>query len=183
MERRKTVDGGVSRRYFCRTLAAAALLWPASSAFALPELRPRRFTLANLHTGEELELSCRPGEVCDDAMTRDLNHFLRCPQTGETAQIDTAVVDLLWDVCRSAGAGSRVEIVSGYRSPEYNEYLRRRGRRVARHSLHTQGLAIDFAVPGIKPRRLARLAREFAVGGVGTYSEFVHIDSGPVRYW
>ncbi len=173
---------GISRRAFCRALGAS-LLWPASSALAVQGPRRRELRMANLHTGEDLDLTYRTGEAYDPAAVAEINHFLRCPHTGEVADIDLAVVDLLWDVCRRAGPGGRVRIVSGYRSPAYNEYLRRQGRRVAKHSLHMEGLAIDFVVPGVPPRRLARIARELAVGGVGTYPDFVHIDSGPIRFW
>ena len=182
MEERGTMAGGVSRRAFCRLLGAS-MLWPASTALAVQGPRRRELRMANLHTGEDLDLTYRTGDAYDPAAVREINQFLRCPHTGQVADIDLAVVDLLWDVCRKARPGARVQIISGYRSPEYNEYLRQKGRQVAKHSLHMEGLAIDFAVPGTRPRRLARIARELAVGGVGTYPDFVHIDSGPVRYW
>ena len=79
--------------------------------------------------------------------------------------------------------GREITIISGYRSPEYNEHLRRLGRRVAAGSLHMAGLAIDFAIDGIGMGELVRTAKLFTAGGVGTYPEFVHIDVGRVRYW
>lgn len=175
-------QGTISRRAFCAAVAAVAL-FPASFAAAATATDCRRLRLRNAHTGEDLDLTyCRSGEY-DPAALDALNHFLRCHHTGEVAQIDPAVVDLLCDVRRAVGTDARIRIISGYRSPAYNEYLRRRGRGVARHSLHTQGLALDFAVPGVSSARLTRVARSFAAGGVGTYPDFVHIDTGRVRHW
>jgi uncharacterized protein YcbK (DUF882 family) len=81
-------------------------------------------------------------------------------------------------------SGNRqIEIISAYRSPEYSDVLRTKSRKVARNSLHLQGLAVDFAVSGKSREALARIASSFFAGGVGKYQEFIHIDIGPVRYW
>ena len=37
-----------------------------------------------------------------------------------------------------------IEIISGYRSPEYNENLRAQGRLAAKASLHMEGMAADI---------------------------------------
>ena len=48
-----------------------------------------------------------------------------------------------------------------------------------------QGKAIDIQVPGIDTVELRNAAVAMKAGGVGYYPEenFVHIDTGPVRYW
>jgi uncharacterized protein YcbK (DUF882 family) len=97
--------------------------------------------------------------------------------------VSVEVIDLLCDIKDRIGYDRAIEIISGYRSHEYNEHLRSMGRHVAAGSLHLTGLAIDFAMPGIDTTRLAQTARPFGVGGVGTYPEFIHIDAGRVRYW
>ena len=38
-------------------------------------------------------------------------------------------------------------MLSGYRTPEYNEGIRRRGGKAASGSLHTEGMAADLALP------------------------------------
>jgi len=172
----------ISRRAFCKGLAVTAL-FPAGLARAAPSPDRRRLRLHNLHTGEDLDLTYRRGAEYDAQALAALNRFLRCHYTGEVARIDPAVVDLLCDVRRSVGTDAPIRIISGYRSPEYNDRLRRQGRGVVQHSLHTQGLAIDFAVPGYSSAQLATAARSFSVGGVGTYPDFVHIDTGRVRHW
>jgi len=56
---------------------------------------------------------------------------------------------------------------------------------VASHSLHIEGKAIDIRVPGIHLEHLRDTAKSLKIGGVGFYpaSNFVHVDTGRVRYW
>jgi uncharacterized protein YcbK (DUF882 family) len=63
--------------------------------------------------------------------------------------------------------------------------LRRTTSGVARTSLHTEGRAIDIRLPGYSTRRLRSLSLALKAGGVGYYpkSNFVHLDTGPVRTW
>jgi uncharacterized protein YcbK (DUF882 family) len=63
--------------------------------------------------------------------------------------------------------------------------LRKKGHQVARDSQHTHGNAIDFFIPRIPTTRLQAWAKEQKLGGVGLYlqSAFVHMDTGPIRYW
>jgi uncharacterized protein YcbK (DUF882 family) len=63
--------------------------------------------------------------------------------------------------------------------------LRARNRRVAKHSLHMEGMAIDVRMTDISTWRLRQTAVALGRGGVGYYarSGFVHLDVGPVRTW
>ena len=56
---------------------------------------------------------------------------------------------------------------------------------VAEHSLHIEGKAVDIYTPGRDMAVVRRAAIELQHGGVGYYpgSNFVHIDTGPVRTW
>jgi uncharacterized protein YcbK (DUF882 family) len=47
------------------------------------------------------------------------------------------------------------------------------------------GKAIDIRVPGVKLDHLRGAARSLKLGGVGYYpsSNFVHVDTGRVRFW
>jgi uncharacterized protein YcbK (DUF882 family) len=76
-------------------------------------------------------------------------------------------------------------VVSGYRSPKFNEALRKKGRQVASRSHHTLGEALDFRLPDVEAEALAAAAEEIHVGGLGTYasSGFVHVDVGRDRRW
>ncbi|MDW7712284.1 MAG: DUF882 domain-containing protein [Deferrisomatales bacterium] len=172
----------LSRRAFCKVLAVAAL-FPGTVAAAAAPRAGARLGLHNIHTGEDLDLTLRQRGRYDRETLAALNRFFRCHHTGEIADIDPAAVDVLCDLRRSLGFQGRVRIISGYRSPSYNDLLLRRGRRVAKQSLHTQGLAIDFAVPGLSSARVGKAARSLEAGGVGVYRDFVHVDTGRVRHW
>ena len=73
-------------------------------------------------------------------------------------------------------------------SPGTNAMLRERGGShtgVASQSLHMVGKAIDIRLPGVKLDHLRSAAASLKRGGVGFYpsSNFVHVDTGRVRYW
>ena len=88
-------------------------------------------------------------------------------------------------VCDRIGAPKSVEILSGYRSPQTNAMLRKRSSGVAKKSYHLKGKALDFRLPNQDLRKTHRAALSLKAGGVGLYSrsQFIHVDSGPVRNW
>lgn len=171
----------LSRRTFCAALGAAILV--PQAVLAATQAPPRIIGLHNIHTGESLDLPIRSGSRQAAQNVAALNRFFRCHHTGEVADIDPAAVEVLCEVHRTLGTRARIRVISGYRSPTYNDLLRRLGRKVAKQSLHTQGLAIDFAIPGAPNARIAQAARSLGAGGVGIYRDFVHIDTGRVRFW
>lgn len=123
------------------------------------------------------------GEM-DPAAWKQLNHFFRCTRTGGATSISPSLFLLLDGVHRRLEAGQRPFVLySGYRSPSYNRMLSRRDRHVARNSYHMKGMAADLALKGVRMAEIRDAARDFCGGGVGTYSEFVHLDVGPVRCW
>jgi uncharacterized protein YcbK (DUF882 family) len=157
----------------------------ASSETASP--RPGgHLSLFNTHTGEHLSVAYRDGRgECDPEAVSGLNRILRCHYTQQVAEMDLRVIDFLSAVDDSLGGGNDIHIISGFRSPGYNEKLVREGHGVARHSLHLQGKAIDFRIPGKRLASLRDTALRLREGGVGYYpgSDFVHIDSGRFRSW
>ncbi|HSB51865.1 MAG TPA: DUF882 domain-containing protein, partial [Dissulfurispiraceae bacterium] len=134
-------------------------------------------------TGEHLVVPYFACGAYDTQALYEINRLLRCHFTDEVIPIDVGLVDLLHEVTTLVGGTNPVHIVSGYRSPAYNTYLKSLGRKVARSSLHLQGQAVDFSIPDVLPKQLARAARSLAAGGVGEYRNFVHIDIGRIRYW
>ena len=56
---------------------------------------------------------------------------------------------------------------------------------MAKRSLHMDGKAFDIRLPGTDLRTLQKAAMSLKGGGVGFYasSQFVHMDTGRVRYW
>lgn len=136
----------------------------------------------NTWTHEFLPIDVRVRDELPDA--DKANDFLRCHFTNQPADMDPRLFATLVAAARHFGV-RRVDIVSGFRSPKYNLILRKKGREVARSSQHTLGHAVDFRLPGVSVKRVHAWARGLRLGGVGFYpsSGFIHVDTGPVRYW
>ncbi len=128
----------------------------------------------------------RNGQFDEEALKK-INWALRDWRTDAPTKMDPEVIDLLWEVYRDTGAKGPIHIIGGYRSPATNSMLRSRSKGVAKHSLHTQGKAIDFFIPGVPLDLLRAAAMKAQGGGVGYYptsgSPFVHLDVGNVRAW
>lgn len=155
-------------------------------AATLRRALPLILKLENAHTDETLLLSLPPSLELGWMQRRRLNHFMRDWREDQVKKIDPLVVKDLLEICRAfatEGMATDVRINSGYRSPRTNEMLRLRNHKVARHSLHVEGKAIDFVLPGVSLPKLSAVARSVCGGGVGTYRSFVHIDSGSLRRW
>lgn len=181
------------RRTILKAAAGGVVLLLSGKAFPRPAAAGAvstgpggRLSLFNTHTGERLSVAYRDGrgEYNPEAVSA-MNRILRCHYTQQVAEMDLRVIDFLNAVDRSLGGGNDIHIVSGFRSPEYNEKLVRRGQGVARHSLHLLGKAIDFRIPKVSLPSLREAALRLQEGGVGYYpgSGFVHIDSGRFRTW
>ncbi len=144
--------------------------------------------LHHLHTGENLNIIYRVGDVYVPGALDKLNYFLRDHRTNDVSHYDVKEFDLLHSVMSKLGKPNDViDVVCGYRTPLSNEYLRTRAAvtGVAKNSQHTLAKAIDIRVPGVNTRRLRDTALSLHGGGVGYYpiSQFVHVDVGPVRTW
>jgi len=77
-----------------------------------------------------------------------------------------------------------IKIISGYRSPQYNEGLRKRGRLAAKTSLHTEGMATDILIPKARAAKAFKIMRDLQCCGIGYYhGNSLHLDTGPARFW
>lgn len=143
-------------------------------------------TFYNVHTNEWLRVKYRDAAGRYDLAALDeLNHILRCHHSGEVAAMDVRVIEHVNLVQKTLGNAGEIHVISGYRSPAYNAMLVKKNRRVARHSLHVEGQAIDLYIPGVHLRQIRQAALRLQYGGVGYYprSKFVHLDCGPFRFW
>jgi uncharacterized protein YcbK (DUF882 family) len=146
---------------------------------------PRTLTLLNVNSSEQLTVTYwSDGAYRREALNK-LNHFLRDSKTAEQTEMDPLVFDVLWHTMQITGYGGTVEVLSAFRSPETNAWLASVSRGVARDSQHMNGNAMDIRFPGMAVSRIRQAARSLQMGGVGFYprSGFVHLDTGPVRYW
>jgi uncharacterized protein YcbK (DUF882 family) len=144
-------------------------------------------TLDQVHTGERVVLDAQgPTQTAFEALLADRS-------TGEQHALDQQLLGLLRALA-THHPGSRIEVVSGYRSWKLNEILRKKGHHVASHSQHSLGRACDFRVippdaeTALDPRAIEQEIRGLGwVGGVGVYVTaadwFVHADVGPNRRW
>lgn len=172
-------------------LILVALLAPVSDSAAANAAPSRpyeihRLRLFNTHTREHIDVVYREGDDYVPEALDQLNHFLRDTRTGDIREFDPKLFDLLTDLEASVGEpDAEINVVCGYRTPQTNRMLRRRSRRVAKHSLHMQAMAIDIRLPGVTTTELRDAALELGRGGVGYYRKkaFVHVDVGPVRQW
>ncbi|HSF34216.1 MAG TPA: DUF882 domain-containing protein [Candidatus Tectomicrobia bacterium] len=141
--------------------------------------------LYNTHTGESVNaIYWAQGKYLPEALSV-VDHVLRDHRTDEIKPIDPQLLDLLHAIGEELECSHPFSIISAYRSPTTNAYLRFKSRGVAEHSLHMDGKAVDLRVPGWAAHTVKRVAVDLRVGGVGYYprADFVHIDVGPVRYW
>lgn len=184
-----------SRRRFLQTSLglASALLLPG--AYASQSSRPaaqsavsqaeRMLSFVNLHTGEHLNAAYWAEGHYQASELKAINHILRDHRTGDVAQMDNALLDLLYVLHQKVDSNKPFQIISGYRSPETNAALRKKSSGVAKKSQHMLGKAVDIRLPDTQLSNLRKAALDCQAGGVGYYprSNFVHVDSGPVRHW
>lgn len=146
----------------------------------------RFLSMRHLHTEERLGLTYRIGDdYRPDALSR-FDHLLRDFRTGEQTRMDPELYDLLHALKQRLGVSEgQFEIIGGYRSPKTNAILRNKSSGVAKKSLHMTGQAIDLRLSGVPTQDLWQEARAMGRGGAGYYpgSDFVHLDTGRVRYW
>ncbi len=180
-----------SRRSFLKgSLLGALILFGSNPVFAseftTEETSEGRLSLFNTHSRERIQVTYRDkaGNYDFEALNR-INWILRCHFTGEVATMDIRTLEYLNEVDNKLGGNHEIHVISGYRSPRYNNLLLQEGHKVARHSLHMEGKAIDIQIPGLELDRVRDVALNMRYGGVGYYPDagFVHIDSGNFRTW
>lgn len=174
--RRLLALGGVA-------LGASLLPFPAVATLSTP--RPRILTLNNLNTGESLKAEFFDGRGYIKEELARLNHFFRDYRANKVTAIDPKLFDQLYRLQLLLETKKPVQLISGYRSLNTNNDLRAHTRGVAKKSYHTKGQAMDFHIEGIALSNVRKAALSMRAGGVGYYprSNFVHIDTGPVRTW
>jgi uncharacterized protein YcbK (DUF882 family) len=171
----------------------AAAASPAPSA-ARPAGNPKsRFFLSgdgtialqNEHTGERLRVQFRDarGAYSQAAMTR-IDRLFRSRGDDEETRVSLRLIELI-DFIEDRWHPQSIQLLSGYRSGEYNAALIARGGKQARTSMHTEGLAADLHFAGLDQRELWLALRELECCGAGYYKTngFLHLDVGKPRFW
>lgn len=179
------------RRDFIKMGAAAGLLGLAlpvlssTEALALPGGSSWHVSLKHAHTGEHFNGVYRVGDTYLPEAFERINYILRDFRTAEAFPMDPRVIDVASIIQKRSACREPIQILSAYRSPKTNASLRKVSTGVAKNSYHMYGQALDIRVPGCTTNSLCKLAKKVRAGGVGYYpkSGFVHVDTGPVRYW
>ena len=151
--------------------------------------RPRKhfsLNLKNVNTSETYSYRIKAA-FFDNKLNYDvLDYFFRDWRENKTIEMDRGVIKNFLKICEALLGSDReleVDITSGYRTQKTNEKLRRNSSRVAKNSMHLIGRAIDFKVRNRSIQNLEGVAKKLTPGGLGVYSGFIHIDTGPYRRW
>lgn len=178
----------VSRRDFLRLVGVgtAGLIVAPSLSLASTRKPERVLSFYNLHTGEKIRSTYWVNGRYIPAELARINHLLRDHRQDLQTRMDVHLLDTLYTLQKKLDVPKReIHVISAYRSPKTNTLLRESGSGVAKKSMHLEGKAIDIRIPGVDLRHVYNGAKSLQAGGVGYYarSEFVHIDTGKVRYW
>jgi uncharacterized protein YcbK (DUF882 family) len=176
-----------AKRFLVPALCALALTSVSTLSQGTAVPNSRELSFYHTHTGKHLNVVYwQNGGYVEPALD-EINDFLSDFRTGDRAEIDPQLLDLIYDVRDALGSDGTYEIISAYRSPKTNEMLRGQSASsgVARKSQHLLGKAIDVRLEGVKTAELRDAAIRMQRGGVGFYeaSDFVHMDTGRVRRW
>lgn len=179
-------DSGMGRRHFLKAGVGVCTMLSLPSVYARSmNIGEKKLAFLNLHTGERIQSTYwAEGNYIPEEL-QAIENLLRDHRTGEIHSIDTGLLDLLQLLHNEIGARKEFHIISAYRSPKTNAMLASRNNGVVKKSLHMQGKAIDIRLPEYSLSDLRKVALSLKSGGVGYYpkSNFVHIDTGRVRFW
>lgn len=125
-----------------------------------------------------------PRGALNEKALKDINDVFGFPDSSKGEHVSLRLLFLLDYFSDIVAPGKKIHLVSGYRSPTYNEKLKKSGGNVARTSAHIDGMAIDFFIEGVDGKALWEIIRKENCCGVGHYGgRVVHLDSGKPRFW
>lgn len=197
MKKMENIDA--SRRAFSKlamTFGLTAAVSPIT-ALMLPErvmaeeIVPLR--IYNPHTGDKYEVQLFEGDRWNAMGILACDWMMRDWREKETVECDRKLYAALYVIQKKFGITDPIMIHSGFRSQKTNAMLR--NRSIARRngqvtwetpavgSQHILAKAVDFSLPGVPPREVARYVESLNLGGTGNYSTFTHMDTGRVRHW
>lgn len=185
---RNVVEAKVNRRRFLELTAAGSASLIVSkpvAALSYPSMAARKLHFYNLHTSESLTaVYWRDGTYLPEGLAK-ISYHLRDFRTGGIKPIDPTLLNILHQVTSSIEFDQPINVISGYRTPATNAMLAARSDKVAPNSFHMRGQAIDIRLPGFATTGVRDIALGISRGGVGYYpeSDFIHLDTGPIRAW
>lgn len=177
-----------------RSLLIAVLLmifFPCPGASSPPD--PARFfwmgdgriSIRNEHNGREatVNLFDADGRI-DEKSLNAIDRVFGFSDGRKGEHISLRLLLLLDHFSDRIASGKMIHLISGYRSPAYNQKLKKSGGNVARTSTHMDGMALDFYLAGVDGKVLWEIIRQENCCGVGHYGgKSIHLDSGKPRFW
>ena len=151
--------------------------------------RPRKrfnLNLRNVNTSETYSYRIKAAFFGNELNYDVLDYFFRDWRENKTIKMDRGVIKNFLKICETllgSDGELEVDITSGYRTKKTNEILRQNSSKVAKNSMHLVGRAVDFKVRHRSIQNLEEVAKKITPGGLGVYSGFIHIDTGPYRRW
>lgn len=180
MDRRKFLQGTVG------ALGAGMLGLPT---IALADdnrfwLRDRKLSIYRPASGERQNVTFfKDGRYSQDGYRRLCWLFRDVVDGNAVIAMNISLFNLLFaqqQYLRDIGRSNPLLVLhSGYRTRRHNNTL----EGAAKNSRHLVGDAADFHFQQATLEEVLALARRFRVGGIGTYSTFVHNDIGRYREW
>jgi len=145
----------------------------------------RRLWLNHSQIGETIDIVYYADGRYLPGAAAEIRNLYRDRRNGQTHHMDWDMIDAVSTMHSLLDVDSPLILLSGYRSPATNALLRSQGAGAARNSLHMRGMASDLTIGSRSVAQMYRAAMRVGAGGVGKYtgSNFVHMDSGPVRTW
>ena len=186
----KSNDVRTSRRRLLSAFAGVAVISAApvyanAAGFLRSAGDVRRISMNNKRTGETIDtIYWIEGEYINPSL-KEINYFMRDWRRDEVINYDRRNIDILAASHRLLETTEPYTLLSGYRSPATNAALRSNNRGVASNSYHMKGMAADVRLASRSVAQMTSAGKACNSGGVGKYngSNFVHMDSGPIRSW
>ena len=167
-------------------IVLGATLLPNIASATVSTPKPRVLSLRNINTGDHFSTQFVEGKGLSSATLKKLDWLMRDKRDGSIHKMDSKLFAKLYNIQSKLGLrNTEIQIICGYRSPASNAAMSRRSSGVASNSYHTHGQAIDFRIDGVALSKVRAAAESLSSGGVGFYpqSNFIHVDTGPVRTW
>jgi uncharacterized protein YcbK (DUF882 family) len=141
--------------------------------------------IKNLRNGEEVQLMLlRADRSFNETALAEADRVFGFPTKEKDEHISPRLLFMLSFFADQAAPGKPIMIESAYRSPEYNDAIRKQGANAARVSTHIDGMAVDFWIEGVDGKTLWEIIRNTNCCGVGHYGgKTIHLDAGRPRFW
>lgn len=180
-----------SRIYRFLLIIISLILFLPSPGFSAPDsVRFFRSGDGSMHIRNEhnkreahVNLFNSNGKLDEKALS-EIDAVFGFPKNQKGEHISLRLLFLLDHFSDRIAPGRMIHLTSGYRSPDYNERLKKSGGNVAATSTHMDGMALDFYLEGVKGKTIWEVIRKENCCGIGHYGGAnVHLDSGRPRFW